>query len=154
MVNITAFFDASHAANKVTRRSHTGFVIFFNREQIICYSKRQNNVKASNFSSEFITLKVCMEYIVALRYKLQMFGVDIKGPANILGENLSVVRNGSKIKSSLDKKHNSLAYHSCRWAVAAIKMRFGWVNTQHNVADALTKRLTVVKRNQLFGDCK
>ena len=53
-VRITAFFDASHAANKVTRRSHTGFVIFVNRAPIIWYSKRQNTVKASTFLSDFL----------------------------------------------------------------------------------------------------
>ena len=93
-----------------------------------------------------------MEYIVALRYKLRMFGVEIDGPANVLGDNLGVVENSSKIESSLDKKHNALAYHACRWAVAAGIMRVGWIDTNYNIADALTKRLTVAKRNQLFGD--
>ena len=151
-VRITAFFDASHAENTVTRRSHTGFVIFVNRAPIIWYSKCQNTVKASTFLSEFIALKVCMEYIVALRYKLRMFGVEIDGSANVLGDNLSVVKNSSKIESSLDKKHNALAYHACRWAVAAEIMRVRWIDTNYNIADALTKRLTVAKRNQLFGD--
>ena len=53
-VMITAFFDASHAENTVTRRSHTGFVIFVNRAPIIWYSKRQNTVKASTFLSDFL----------------------------------------------------------------------------------------------------
>ena len=34
-VKIVAFVDASHAANKMTRRSHTGFVLFVNRAPII-----------------------------------------------------------------------------------------------------------------------
>ena len=34
-VYTTAFVDASHAANRVTRRSHTGFIIFVNRAPII-----------------------------------------------------------------------------------------------------------------------
>ncbi len=40
--SITAYHaDASHAANKVTRRSYTaGFIIFLNRAPIIIYSKR------------------------------------------------------------------------------------------------------------------
>ena len=50
-VTMTAFVDASHAANKVTRRSHTGFIIFVNRGPIIWYSKRQNTVESSSFSS-------------------------------------------------------------------------------------------------------
>ena len=65
-VSTTAYVDASHAANKVTRRSHIGFVIFMNRAPIIVYSKRQNTVEASTFSSEFIAMKACIEHITAL----------------------------------------------------------------------------------------
>ena len=78
MVTTTAYVDASHAANKMTRRSHTGFILFVNRAPIIWYSKRQNTVESSTFSSEFIALKTCMESTVALRYKLRMFGIHLK----------------------------------------------------------------------------
>ena len=37
-VTTTAYVDASHAANKMTRRFRTGFVIFMNRAPIIWYS--------------------------------------------------------------------------------------------------------------------
>ena len=50
-VDITAYVDASHAANKVTRKSHTGYLIFVNRAPIHWYSKRQQNVESSAFSS-------------------------------------------------------------------------------------------------------
>mmetsp|Transcript_6495 Transcript_6495/g.15345 ORF Transcript_6495/g.15345 Transcript_6495/m.15345 type:complete len:176 (+) Transcript_6495:2011-2538(+) len=43
-VGSTAWVDASHAANKMTRKSHTGYVIFLNRAPILWYSKRQNRL--------------------------------------------------------------------------------------------------------------
>ena len=76
-LSLTAWVDASHGANKVTRRSHTGFVIFLNRAPVMWYSKRQNTVESSAFSSEFIAMKVCIETIQGLRYKLRMFGIPI-----------------------------------------------------------------------------
>jgi hypothetical protein len=151
-VKITSFVDASHAANKVTRRSHTGFVIFLNRAPIIWYSKRQNTVESSAFSSEFIAMKICVEHIVALRYKLLMFGVPVDGPADILCDNEAVVNNSSKIESTLHKKHNSIAYHMVRWHVAAEMIRVGWIGTKENISDALTKRLSAVERDYLFGN--
>ena len=149
-VRITAFVDASHAANKVTRRSHTGYVIFINRAPIIWYSKRQNTVESSTFSSEFIAMKTCMECIVALRYKLRMFGIAIDGPADVLCDNQSVVLNSSHIDSSLNRKHNALAYNATRWAVAAGILRVGKIDTKDNIADAFTKRLTHMQRIHLF----
>ena len=122
-IHMTTFMDASHAANKVNRRSHTGFIIFINRAPIIWYSKRQNTVESSTFSSEFIAMKTCMESIIAMRYKLWMLGVPIDGPADILCDNQSVVNNTSKIESALNKKHSSVTYHAVRWAVAAEILR-------------------------------
>ena len=151
-VKITSFVDASHAANKVTRRSHTGFILFLNRAPVVWYSKRQNTVESSTFSSEFIALRTCMEYIVALRYKLRMFGVPIDGSADVLCDNESVVRNSSLFESTLNKKHCSLAYHSVRWAVAAEILRLGKIDGKENLADAMTKRLPATTRDYLFGN--
>ena len=39
-VGIHCFVDASHAADKVTRRSQTGILIFLNKAPIVFYSKR------------------------------------------------------------------------------------------------------------------
>ena len=151
-VTTTAYVDASHAANKVTRRSHTGFIIFLNRAPIIWYSKRQNTVEASTFSSEFIAMKACVEYITALRFKLRMFGVPVLEPTKVLCDNESVVKNSSILASTLNKKHSSIAYHSVRWNVAAHVIQVAWINTHLNLADAMTKRLTADKREKLFGD--
>ena len=150
-ITTTAFVDSSHASNKITRRSHTGFVIFINRAPITWYSKRQNTVESSTFSSEFIALKTCTEAITALQYKLQMFGVPNDDSTKVLCNNKSVVKNSSKLDSVLNKKHCALAYHAVRWAVTASIIAVGWIPTDYNIADAFTKRLTSVKRDQLFG---
>lgn len=156
---ITAFVDASHAANKKTRRSHTGFVIFVNRAPIFWYSKRQSTVEASTFSSEFIALKTCIEYITHLRYKLRMFGIplggdDTKGTtdaAHVFCDNETVVKNSSLIESTLNKKHSSIAYHYVRWNVAAMVASMAWVMSEENLSDPFTKGLNEYKRDHLFS---
>jgi hypothetical protein len=92
-VQINCFVDADHAGNSVTRRSHTGVLIFLNKSPILWFSKRQNTVESSTFGSEFIALKIATELIQGLRYKLRMFGVTLDGPANVFCENKSVVIN-------------------------------------------------------------
>ena len=65
------YVDASHASNKKTRRSHTGYLIFINMATIIIwYSKRQRTVESSTFGSEHIATKTYVEAIQALRFKL------------------------------------------------------------------------------------
>ena len=151
-VRMTAFVDASHAANRVTRKLHTGFIIFVNRAPVYWYSKRQSTVETSTFSSEFIALKTCMEQIVAMRYKLRVFGVNIDGPATVFCDNQTCVNCSSNMEATLNKKHSSLAYHATRHAVAAGIIRVAWIESSENLADPLTKQLTVQQRNHLFGN--
>ena len=89
----SCFVDADHAGNLKTRRSHTGILIFLNMAPPVhWYSCRQNCIESSTFSSKFIALKTAIETIMALRYKLRMFGVPIDGPARIFCDNEAVYR--------------------------------------------------------------
>ena len=56
LVYVGCYVDANHAVNLLTRRSHTGIIIFVNNSPIICYSKYQNTVNSSSSGSEFIAL--------------------------------------------------------------------------------------------------
>ena len=95
--------DAYHAGDVVSRRSHAGILLYVNRAPVIWYSKRQNTVETSTFGSEFIALKIATEMIEGLRYKLRMFGVPIDGPANVFGDNQSVINNATIPESPLRK---------------------------------------------------
>ena len=66
-VQINCFVDADHAGDVVSRRSHTGIIIYVNRAPVIWYSKRQNTVETSTFGSEFIALRIATELIEGLR---------------------------------------------------------------------------------------
>ena len=79
-VRINCFVDANHAGNLVTRRSHTGIIIYVQNAPIIWFSKRQNTVESSTFGSEFVALHIAKELIVALRFKLRSLGVPIEEP--------------------------------------------------------------------------
>ena len=152
-ITMTAFVDASHAANTKTRRSHSGYVVFINRAPIVWYSKRQNTVETSTFSSEFVALKVCLEAIEHLRFKLRCFGVPLPrgDPTHVFCDNESVVKNTTNVESTLNKKHSSVAYHHCRWSVAAGVITLAYISTHDNIADCFTKRLPIGTRNHLFG---
>lgn len=140
-VQINAFVDADHAGDRVTRRSHTGILIYLNCAPISWYSKAQSTVESSMFGSEFVALRILVEMLEALRYKLRMFGIPIDGPTNVFCDNKSVVTNSTVPTSTLKKKHNSIAYHRVREAVASGVLRVAKVHTSENLADLLTKPL-------------
>ena len=148
-VKMFAFVDANHAGNVVTRRSHTGILIFLQNAPIIWYSKRQNTAESATFGSEFVALRTAKDLIVALRYKLRMFGVPIDGPASVFCDNQGVVKNTSLPESTLAKKHNSINYHAVREAVAAGILRVGKEDGMTNLSDLLTKVLNSERRKEL-----
>ena len=63
-----------------------------------------------------------------------------------------MVKNYPILASTLNKKHSSIACHSVRCSVAADVVKVPWVETNYNLADAFTKRLTSEKQDRLFGD--
>lgn len=140
-VDMHAFVDADHAGNRVTRRSHTGILVFLNNAPILWFSKKQNTVETSSFGSEFVAMKTAVELIESLRYKLRMFGIPLEGPTNVFCDNQACVTNSTVPVSTLSKKHNSIAYHRVREAVAAGTIRIAKEPTETNLADMLTKSL-------------
>jgi hypothetical protein len=150
-VVITCFVDANHAGNVVTRRSHTGILIFVQNAPIIWFSKKQNTVESASFGSEFVALRAARDMIVALRYKLRMFGIPVIGPANVLCDNQGVVKNTSIPESTLSKRHNLINYHTVRESAAAGILRVGKEDGETNLSDVFTKVLGRMKRYQLFS---
>jgi hypothetical protein len=141
LVSTHCFVDADHAGNLITRRSQSGILLFVNRAPILWYSKKQNTVETSTFGSEFVAMRIAVELIESLRYKLRMFGIPIDGPTNVYCDNEAVTKNSIFPESTLKKKHNSIAYHRTREAVAAGTIRVTKEDGKTNLADVLTKLL-------------
>ena len=150
-VTIYCFVDANHAGNLVTRRSHSGILIFVQNAPILWYSKRQNTVESSTFGSEFVAMRIAKDMIVALRYKLRMFGIPLTGPALVFCDNQGVVKNVSLPQSTLSKKHNAINYHAVREAAAMGVIQVGYEPSETNLADFLTKVVPGDRRRKLVG---
>ncbi len=145
-VKLACYVDADHAGNLMTRRSHSGIILYLQNTPIIWFSKRQNTVESSSFGSEFVALRIATEMIEALRYKLRMFGVPIDGATDVFCDNKSVATNASVPSSVLNKKHNSICYHRVREAQAAGTVRVGWIEGEYNKADLATKTTLATTR--------
>jgi len=150
-VDLRLYVDSDHAGEKRTRRSRTGFLIYLNSTLIQWLSKRQSTIESSVFGAEFVALKVGIETLRGIRYKLRMMGVPLSGPSCILGDNMSVVKNSQAPHSVLTKKCNSVCYHAVREAVAMGECLVRHIRSENNLADFLTKLLTGIKRTRLVS---
>ena len=140
-VRVTIWVDADHARDKVTCRSVSGIIMMVNSTVVRTFSKRQTTVESSTYGSELVASRIATDMAVEICYTLQMLGVPLDGSVLLLGDNKSVVLNTTIPSSALKKKHNAIAYHRVREAIAARIVRFCHVDTQVNLADVLTKPL-------------
>ena len=137
------YVDADHAHDTITRRSVTGVLLFLNGMPVKWYSKRQKTVETSSYGSELVATRIAIELVQELRYKLRMLGVPIDRSTTMYGDNMAVVLNTTVPSSQLKKKHNAIAYHRVREAIAAQIVRFAHIPSTMNIADILTKPLPV-----------
>jgi hypothetical protein len=151
MVRMTVYVDADHAHNLITRRSITGILVMLNNTPIRLISKRQKTVETSTYGSELVVSRIATELILEVRYMLRSLGVALDGPALMLGDNMSVVLNTTVPSSVLKKKHNAIAYHRVREAIAARIMRFAYIKSEENVSDVLTKPETLLRRKIIWN---
>jgi hypothetical protein len=111
--------DADHAHNLVTRISITEILVMLNNTPIIWISTRHKTLETSIYGSELVASRIATELIIEVRYMLRSLGVALDGPASMLGDNMSVVLNTIVPSIVLKKKHNAIAYHLVREAIAA-----------------------------------
>ena len=144
------FVDADHASDQKIQRSRSGFIIYLNSAPIVWVSKKQATIETSVFGSEFVAMKLGMETLRRLRYKLRMMGVTVAGPSTVYGYNMSVIHNTQRPESMLKKKSNSVCYHAVQESVAMKEMRTAHVRSDKNRSDICTKIiLGGQKRQQL-----
>jgi hypothetical protein len=74
--------------------------------------------------------RIAMELILEISYILRSLGVALDGPASMLGYNMSIVLNTTVPSSVLKKKHNAIAYHHVREAIAARIMRSIYIKNE------------------------
>ena len=136
-------------SEKRTRRSRTGFFVFINSALVQWLPKKQAAIETLMFSAEFLAMKIGMESLRGLRYKLRKMGVSIIGPSLMYGDNMSIIHNTQRPESTLKKKSNSIAYHAVRESVAMDELITSHVGTNSNPEDLATKLLYEKKRQDV-----
>jgi hypothetical protein len=122
-----------------------------NNPPILWHFKIQITVESSTFSSEFVALRMAMDMIEGLRYKLRMMGIPLDESTLVFCDNDGMVKITMAPESPLKKKHVAICYHRCREALATGFIRLAKEHTSTNLADAFTKPLPGPRRKELLG---
>ena len=101
--------------------------------------KKQATVETATYGSEFDAAKTATEQIMDIRQTLRYLGAPITTKSFLFGDNRSVVTSATLPHSTLTKRHNILAFHRVREAIAAKLMAFYWIQSAYNLSDMLSK---------------
>jgi hypothetical protein len=141
LVRTTKHADAKLYFDLITGRACTGILIFLNPTPIDWYCKRQSTVACATFGYEFVAAKTTTEKDYNLRYTLTMMGNPVDYQTYLFGDNAAVITQSTIPHSQLGKRHNALAYHFTRKAIATGMIHMFHVAGFDNPADYMKKFL-------------
>ena len=96
------------------------------------YSKKQATVETATYGSEFVAVKTAADQII-----LKYLGVYINSKSYMFGDNRLVVISPTLPHSTLSKRHNILASHKLRKAIATKIIDFHWIWSKYNLSEML-----------------
>ena len=99
----------------------------------------QATVHTATYGSEFVAAKTASEHIMDIMQTLRYLGAPIGDKSFLFGDNRSVVASATLPHSTLAKRHNILAFHRVREAIAVKLMAFYWIQSAYNLSDMLSK---------------
>ena len=133
------YVDANLFHDMITGRAVTGCIDMLNQTTVEWFSKKQPTVEAATYGSEFVAARTATDQTIAMRTILRYLGVNLVGKTYLFGDNESVVKSCTVPHSALKKRHNALAYHRVREAIAAKILAFIHIPGVLNPADILSK---------------
>jgi hypothetical protein len=118
-VTTSTYTDANLYHDRLTGRLVTGILHLCNQTLIDWYTKRQATVETATFGSEFTAARIVVDKILDMRTTLRYLGVPVNEKSFMFGDNQLLVTNSTILHSSLNKRHNALAYHRVQEMIAA-----------------------------------
>lgn len=146
---LEAFCDSDFAGDKNTRKSTTGFVIFYCGGPIAWTSRKQPIVSLSSTEAEYIAAADCTKEILYLKTVIEdLIGEEINVELNVDNQSaIKLIKNGQFSKRS---KHIDVRYHFIHEKVNEGLLLLKYCDTRNQLADIFTKPLNKVK----FGKFK
>ena len=139
---IEAYSDADWAGEEHSARSTSGMIVYKNNSAVCWGSWRQGIVSSSTMESEYIAMFRTVKHAVLLHSLETQFGLDPPRPI-LWCDNKAAIAiatgGGMNFKRS---KFMNVKYHYVRRAYEKNETNILYVESQHNIADPFTKRLS------------
>jgi hypothetical protein len=145
--NIQGFSDSNFASDKDTRRSVTGFAIFYAGTLVSWKSKAQQCVTLSTTEAEYVAASQCANEMEFVRLVLQSVGETVNLPMKLRVDNTGAIDLMKNWSTNGRSKHIDVRFHYLRELVEQGMLQVDFVKSEDNTADIFTKNLA----SELFG---
>lgn len=148
---LESFCDADWAACKDTRRSITGFCVFFGGALISWRSKKQSTVSKSSAEAEYRSMASTVCELLWLSYVLRDFGIQLTSPVPLHCDNRAALHITANPVFHERTKHQDIDCH-----IVCDQYKSGFilplfVPSKLQVADFFTKILTAPHFRSFFS---
>ena len=140
---IEAHVDSDWGTDTVTRRSVSGFIVTIDGLVILHYSREQKSVSLSSMEAELFSLSQGVRSLGYLRSIMVELGIVQPGyKFMVYSDSSSAIEMCHNSAGRSPQKHIDIRL---RWLQEKLGIEFsvGWISTVDNLADALTKALSV-----------
>lgn len=148
---IHAYSDSDWANCPVTRRSTSGFCLLLGKSPVSWKTKKQNVVARSTAEAEYRSMTMTACEITWLTSLLKDMGMNSLPPALLHCDNMAALSIAANPVMHERTKHVEIDCHFVRDKIKAGDIKMTHVPTQSQVADILTKPLSV-KQHYLLLD--
>lgn len=142
---MTAYSDADFAGDTRTRKSTSGYVIYYCDGPISWCSRKQPVVALSSTEAEFISAAECVKEILFLRALYEEFLLTGEIDIELKMDNqsaMSIIKNGQFNKRS---KHIDVRFHFINEKIKEGLVKIQYLCSENMIADIFTKALNNIK---------
>lgn len=141
---LKAYSDSDFAGDKMTRKSTTGYVVFYCNGPISWSSRKQPVVALSSTEAEFIAAAESVKEVLYVKTLFESIILrNISATLNIDNQSaISIIKNAQFNRRS---KHIDVRFHFIHEKVNEGLINVKYLCTEENIADIFTKALNSVK---------
>ena len=138
-----AYSDADWAGNLDDRTSTSAYIIFLRGNPITWSAKKQRSVSRSSTKAEYRAVAATAAELAWIQSLLEELGIHLEKPPTIFCDNVGATYLSSNPVFHSRMKHIAIDFHFVRDRVGKKLLTVSHVNTKDQLADCLTKALSL-----------
>ena len=141
--HVVSYCDSDFSGDRDTRKSVSGFLIYFMGCLIAWRSRSQKSVTLSSTEAEYVACSEAATEIIYVRNLLEFCGLKVEYPLMLNIDNIGAIYLAENATSSKRTKHVATRYHYVRDYIEDGILKVVFVRTAENQSDPDTKNLAV-----------